>query len=299
MEGAMRDSGMPREEGKEALNAFLLPLLLDGYPEGDRSEEDLRREAAQAGLLGADGDGIWYVAAVLRLTDGEGRIVSGPGAVRAAEGPAGGPFRRTGFCSRGKVVMLLMGGPADFDAHLHALAEGWVWTARQRQALRCCVGLSRRTDRLEQLHRAYREAVEAMRAVPPERGGVRCFTDLALDGGGPRRRGGKWLCRQVLTAIEQNYGDPGLSLASLSSRLHVSPNHLSACVRRYAGEGFLTLLIRRRMEAARELLESTVLQVSEVAGQCGYTNQHYFSSCFKRYYGVSPNALRRRRGREG
>ena len=28
--------------------------------------------------------------------------------------------------------------------------------------------------------------------------------------------------------------------------------------------------------------------------RCGYTDQHYFSYCFKKYCGESPNALRRR-----
>ena len=53
-------------------------------------------------------------------------------------------------------------------------------------------------------------------------------------------------------------------------------------------------LIRKRMEAARELLVSTPLRVQEVSRRCGYTDQHYFSYCFKKYSGESPNALRRR-----
>ena len=32
----------------------------------------------------------------------------------------------------------------------------------------------------------------------------------------------------------------------------------------------------------------------EVARRCGYTDQHYFSYCFKKYCGESPNAMRRK-----
>ena len=48
------------------------------------------------------------------------------------------------------------------------------------------------------------------------------------------------------------------------------------------------------MEAARELVTGTDLKLQEVARRCGYTDQHYFSYCFKKYCGESPNAMRRR-----
>ena len=37
------------------------------------------------------------------------------------------------------------------------------------------------------------------------------------------------------------------------------------------------------------------LQIQEIARRCGYTDQHYFSYCFKKYSGTSPVALRRAR----
>ena len=39
----------------------------------------------------------------------------------------------------------------------------------------------------------------------------------------------------------------------------------------------------------------TNLKILEVARRCGYSDQHYFSYCFKKYYGVSPVQLRRGR----
>lgn len=119
--------------------------------------------------------------------------------------------------------------------------------------------------------------------------------------GDPAVKGGELLCRRALEAIEQNYRDPSFSLASLGDALEVSPNHLSACIKRYAGETFINTLIRRRMQAAQELLTGSNLKIREIAERCGYTDQHYFSCCFKKYSGESPNALRRRleKGGEG
>jgi len=112
-------------------------------------------------------------------------------------------------------------------------------------------------------------------------------------------KGGELLCRRALEAIEQNYRDPNFSLASLGDSLEVSPNHLSACIKKYAGETFINTLIRRRMQAAQELLTGSSLKIREVAERCGYTDQHYFSYCFKKYSGESPNALRRRLEKDG
>ena len=56
-------------------------------------------------------------------------------------------------------------------------------------------------------------------------------------------------------------------------------------------------LIKTRMEAARKLILQGGMKIGEVAGRCGYSDQHYFSYCFKKYFGVSP--VRMRHGEAG
>ncbi len=34
------------------------------------------------------------------------------------------------------------------------------------------------------------------------------------------------------------------------------------------------------------------MKMREIAERCGYSDQHYFSYCFKKYCGMSPNAMR-------
>ena len=147
------------------------------------------------------------------------------------------------------------------------------------------VGVSRAVTVFGELNSAYRQSLEALHAAADSEGGV-SFTADTRKGGG--------LCERALEIIEQRYMDENLSLASLSAMLNVSPNHLSACIKKTAGETFINILIRRRMEKAQQLLLTTNLQVQEIARRCGYTDQHYFSYCFKKYSGESPNALRRR-----
>ena len=75
--------------------------------------------------------------------------------------------------------------------------------------------------------------------------------------------------------------------------LDVSPNHLSACIKKTAGETFINILVRRRMETAQQLLLTTDLQIQEIARRCGYSDQHYFSYCFKKVQRHLAGALRR------
>ena len=108
-----------------------------------------------------------------------------------------------------------------------------------------------------------------------------------------QREGVSLLCNKATDIIEQSYMDESISLSSVSEQLHVSPNYLSANMKKYAGDTFINLLIKKRMEVASQLLTSGNLKIFEVAKRCGYSDQHYFSFCFKKYYGMSPAQLRR------
>ena len=46
------------------------------------------------------------------------------------------------------------------------------------------------------------------------------------------------------------------------------------------------------MQAAYDMLICTSAKILEIALKCGYSDQHYFSYCYKKYYGVSPNRTR-------
>lgn len=108
-----------------------------------------------------------------------------------------------------------------------------------------------------------------------------------------RSDGMRLLVERTLRIIAEQYADETLSLQSVGKQLHVSPNYLSANMRKYAGDTFMNLLIRQRMEAARTLIAAGGMKIGEISERCGYTDQHYFSYCFKKYFGVSPAKMRR------
>lgn len=109
-----------------------------------------------------------------------------------------------------------------------------------------------------------------------------------------RRKSSQVLCEQALQIIDSEYMNPDLSLASVSSRINVSPNYLSTLIKKNEGKTFIDLLTGRRMKEAEQLVLCTPMKMREIADRCGYSDQHYFSYSFKKYMGLSPNALRQK-----
>ena len=107
-----------------------------------------------------------------------------------------------------------------------------------------------------------------------------------------QKRESEVLCDRVVQIIDQNYCDETLSLTGVSNELGVSPNYLSTLIKKVKGKNFITLLTERRMRAAYDMIVCTGMKMLEISEKCGYSDQHYFSYCFKKFYGESPNKIR-------
>ncbi len=107
-----------------------------------------------------------------------------------------------------------------------------------------------------------------------------------------QKRDSEVLCDRAVNIINERYSDEGLSLTEVSNELAVSPNYLSALIKKTKKKNFVTLLTEKRMKAAYDLLLCSNLKVLEISEKCGYSDQHYFSYCFKKYYGDSPGKIR-------
>ena len=277
-----RYAGLRRADSAHADRAALIiPLVLARYENAPENVETrLRQAAVDCGLLRGTDDRSTLVVMVAAL---DGPVDYEAGFTQLVEQSANKYLRHFVFYCFGRAVALLLGNPSDFDEYLHILADEICQLADRALGRSASVGVSREFARFSDLNDAYKQAIEALRAAAEGEGGVSFTADARKTGS---------LCERALEIIEQHYMDEDLSLASLSAMLDVSPNHLSACIKKSEGETFINILVRRRMETAQTLLLTTDLQIQEIARRCGYTDQHYFSYCFKKYYGMSPNKYR-------
>lgn len=101
------------------------------------------------------------------------------------------------------------------------------------------------------------------------------------------------LAEQGKKYVDQHYSDPELSMKKVSQKLLISPSYFSAVFKKEIGCSFTEKLTEIRMKKAKELVLSTDMKMFEIASQCGFTDQHYFSYSFKKYYDQSPSKMRK------
>lgn len=102
--------------------------------------------------------------------------------------------------------------------------------------------------------------------------------------------------KQAVEFIDSHYMDEELSLNKVAHVANVSANHFSALFSQNMGQTFIEYLTGLRMNKAKELLRCTSKRSSEIAGEVGYKDAHYFSYLFKKTQGMTPSEYRKTGG---
>jgi two-component system response regulator YesN len=93
--------------------------------------------------------------------------------------------------------------------------------------------------------------------------------------------------------IENDLQNVDLDLEWVAAKVHFSSSYVRQIFKQYVGESLGEYLIRKRMERAGKLLQKTGLKIQEIAEECGYENQRYFASSFKKFYGCTPTEFKK------
>lgn len=96
--------------------------------------------------------------------------------------------------------------------------------------------------------------------------------------------------RQALKLIREEYAQ-NLTLASVAECVHLSPQYLSRLFGETVGRNFNDYIMDVRMENAKRLIHESNYRIYQVAEMVGIPNYRYFSTIFKKYYGVSPKEM--------
>ncbi len=95
---------------------------------------------------------------------------------------------------------------------------------------------------------------------------------------------------RVIEYIKKNLTQD-LSLSALADMSSFSPIYFHNCFRRATGKTLRTFVEEKRIERAIDLLLTTDLTLSEIAYDCGFSSQSYFSYAFKKKMNVSPRVF--------
>lgn len=98
---------------------------------------------------------------------------------------------------------------------------------------------------------------------------------------------------KVRVAILEHLDDENWKIPQLASQLRLSREHLHRKMKSLTGKSTSQFIRFVKMHQAKKLLETTDLNISEVAYRVGYKELAHFSAAYKEELGVSPSAVRK------
>jgi AraC-like DNA-binding protein len=98
--------------------------------------------------------------------------------------------------------------------------------------------------------------------------------------------------QQIEDFFNENY-HRNIALADLASRLCLSESRTFQLLKKYFGEGFSSLLLKKRLDRAEKLLRMSMFSIRRVSEMTGFQHSEYFCRVFKRKHKVSPREYRK------
>ena len=99
----------------------------------------------------------------------------------------------------------------------------------------------------------------------------------------------KAFMKELYRLMEEELSNPELDVSTLTEKMHISRSKFYYKVKGLTGENPGDFFRRYKLNKAAELLLDGKLNVSEVADRTGFSSLSYFSSCFKKHFGVPPS----------
>ena len=93
--------------------------------------------------------------------------------------------------------------------------------------------------------------------------------------------------------INMNFSQ-NFSNEEIAKLLFISKRQLSRIVEKNYGEPLRQILLKRRLQGAAELLCSSDERIEKIAASMGFTNKNTFFREFKKHYGCTPLAWRKK-----
>ncbi len=94
--------------------------------------------------------------------------------------------------------------------------------------------------------------------------------------------------------LDMNLQKP-YTITQLSEHLNYTDNHIINVFQQKFGKTPYQYFMQRKLELAKEYLETSQLSVAEIAEQLCYADPQYFATCFKKATGFTPSQYRKQK----
>ena len=93
-----------------------------------------------------------------------------------------------------------------------------------------------------------------------------------------------------MSYIQDNFRNQDMNISAISGYFDLSPSYLTRIVKAQTGQNALDYIHSLRIAAAKDLMQTTKLNLQQIAEQVGYGTKLNIIRAFKRYEGVTPTA---------
>jgi len=91
--------------------------------------------------------------------------------------------------------------------------------------------------------------------------------------------------------IDKNISDPNFTSNQLAKKLSLSRSQFYKNIKKHSGDYPSSYLRRYRLQKAKKLIEQNFDSISQISLQVGFNNLTYFSTQFKKLFGLSPSSV--------
>ena len=99
-------------------------------------------------------------------------------------------------------------------------------------------------------------------------------------------------CVEIKRYLDNNYRED-ISLDTLAEVAHINKYYLAHTFQKAYGISPITYLNRRRIEESKYMLGNTGYSLAQISELMGFSSPSYFSQCFRKAEGLTPNEYRR------
>lgn len=106
------------------------------------------------------------------------------------------------------------------------------------------------------------------------------------------KRSGNPLIAEALNFMDNNFSK-NIRLSDIAHSLNISPVYFHRIFSQITGQTPYQYLLHKKLDAAKKLLITTALPLSDIAFSVGFTSQSYFGYVFKKELGITPLQYRK------
>lgn len=100
---------------------------------------------------------------------------------------------------------------------------------------------------------------------------------------------------KVMEVLKGNYSNPDLDVALFCDRMGMSKTSLNKKLQESMGHSVTELIRTYRLTVAHEMIvnnrQTGLMNISEIAYECGFNDPKYFTRCFTKEFGMAPSAV--------